>query len=205
MDTQNISRRERKKQETKSNILRTARHLFRDNGIDNTSIEDITEKVDISRGTFFNYFSNKDGLIIGIVEDEVDELIDYLEDELIGIASAVTKLKLFYKKIIEDAIQYLHITEHVIISTILKSDENSFCIFKEYYAITEKLVIEAQKNKEITDKVAVDQIVSLILGCYYSVLHECFYTKEVSNAVMKLDNMIDLLFNGIEGEKYIMA
>lgn len=205
MEKQNISRRERKKQETKSNILRTARHLFRDNGIDNTSIEDITERVDISRGTFFNYFSNKDGLIIGIVEDEVDELIDYLEDELMGITGAVTKLKLFYKKIIEDAIQYLHITEHVIISTILKSDEHSFCIFKEYYAITEKLVIEAQRNREITDKVAADQIVSLILGCYYSVLHECFYTKEVSNAVMKLDNMIDLLFDGIAGEKYIMS
>ncbi len=50
---ENLSRRERKKIETKANILRVARHLFEEKGYENVFIEDITEISDISKGTFF--------------------------------------------------------------------------------------------------------------------------------------------------------
>ena len=54
------SRRERKKQETRLRLLRSAWQLFREKGFDNTTVEDITEAADVGKGTFFNYFATKD-------------------------------------------------------------------------------------------------------------------------------------------------
>lgn len=63
-----ISRRERKKDETKERIFKAAIKLFRDRGFDKTTIDDITERADVAKGTFFNYFPRKDALLAYLSE-----------------------------------------------------------------------------------------------------------------------------------------
>lgn len=58
-----LSRRERKKEETKEKIFRAAVKLFRDKGFENTTIDDITERADVAKGTFFNYFHKKEAVL----------------------------------------------------------------------------------------------------------------------------------------------
>jgi AcrR family transcriptional regulator len=58
-----LTRRERKKDETRSRIFKAAVKLFRDNGFDETTIDDITEKADVAKGTFFNYFPRKEAVL----------------------------------------------------------------------------------------------------------------------------------------------
>jgi AcrR family transcriptional regulator len=57
------SRRERKKQETRQRLLECAWQLFQERGYDDTTVEDITEAVDVAKGTFFNYFETKEALL----------------------------------------------------------------------------------------------------------------------------------------------
>jgi len=51
-----VGRRERKKEETRHRIFVAALKLFNDNGFEATTIDDITARADVSKGTFFNYF-----------------------------------------------------------------------------------------------------------------------------------------------------
>ena len=53
------SRRERKKDETRRRIFLAAVDLFREKGYEHTTVDDITEKADVGKGTFFNYFPRK--------------------------------------------------------------------------------------------------------------------------------------------------
>jgi len=53
------SRRERKKEATKDRIFHTACALFKQRGVDATTIDEICEKADVAKGTFFNYFPHK--------------------------------------------------------------------------------------------------------------------------------------------------
>lgn len=55
--------RERKKQQTREDILATALRLFRERGFEETRVRDICEQVQISEATFFNYFPSKDALL----------------------------------------------------------------------------------------------------------------------------------------------
>lgn len=53
------NRRERKKAETRMRIVEAATTLFRRNGYQGTSIEDITEMADVAPRTFYSYFDAK--------------------------------------------------------------------------------------------------------------------------------------------------
>jgi AcrR family transcriptional regulator len=57
-----LTRRERKKEETKERILKAAFSLFKSRGVEATTIEEICEKADVAKGTFFNYFPRKEAV-----------------------------------------------------------------------------------------------------------------------------------------------
>lgn len=57
-----LSRRERKKLETKERIVECAVALFASRGYDSTTMEDIGECADVARATVFNYFARKEDI-----------------------------------------------------------------------------------------------------------------------------------------------
>jgi len=60
-----LSRRDRKKKKTQEALEATAWRLFQRKGYDQTTIEDITEAVDVSTRTFFRYFDSKEAVLFG--------------------------------------------------------------------------------------------------------------------------------------------
>lgn len=64
------NRRERKKEETRGRILNAAFKLFVQNGFEATTVDQIAEEADIGKGTFYNYFPSKEG----VLEEYLEEL-----------------------------------------------------------------------------------------------------------------------------------
>jgi len=64
-----LSRRERKKEETKDRIFKAAFALFKRQGVEATTIDEICDKADIAKGTFFNYFPHKEAVFGYLAED----------------------------------------------------------------------------------------------------------------------------------------
>lgn len=59
-----MSRRERKKEETRSTIVNCAISFFKEKGFYETSMEEIAEKADVSKGTLYNYFQDKESILV---------------------------------------------------------------------------------------------------------------------------------------------
>lgn len=59
-------RREKRKQKTRARIEEAAYDLFRQQGIDDTSIEQICERADVARRTFYSHYPNKHALLGGL-------------------------------------------------------------------------------------------------------------------------------------------
>src|SRR5260370_31714781 len=68
-----VSRRERKKEETKERIVQAAFALFRKRGVAATTVEEICERADVAKGTFFNYFPRKEAVFGYLSEQWVAE------------------------------------------------------------------------------------------------------------------------------------
>jgi AcrR family transcriptional regulator len=69
-----VSRRERKKQETKSRIIKIAMYFFRKHGFETTTMEQIAEEADISKATLYNYFPVKESIISEYWQRNVQDL-----------------------------------------------------------------------------------------------------------------------------------
>jgi AcrR family transcriptional regulator len=78
-------RREKKAAETRQRIFLSAISLFAERGFDNVTIEQITEKADVGKGTFFNYFPNKEAVLTYFGGIQVERLQQAIVDgEVVG-------------------------------------------------------------------------------------------------------------------------
>ncbi len=71
-------RRERKKLEVRDRIRAAAVELFRESGYAATTVEEIAERADVAKGTFFNHFPRKDSLLAAVAE----EMTERIQEEL---------------------------------------------------------------------------------------------------------------------------
>jgi len=61
------TRRERRVAARRAQILEAAARLFAEKGFHRTTTRDIAEAADVSEGTLYNYFDNKEDMLIGIM------------------------------------------------------------------------------------------------------------------------------------------
>lgn len=87
VDLQSLSRSERKKIITRDNLLVAAQRLILEKGVDEVTVNQITEEADIGLGTFYNYFKTKDDVIDGVAQvlsdcyhKDVDAVTEGVED-----------------------------------------------------------------------------------------------------------------------------
>ncbi|MCX6343566.1 MAG: TetR/AcrR family transcriptional regulator [Armatimonadetes bacterium] len=72
------SLRERRKQHLREELLSVAMRLFRENGIDSTSVDDIVRAAGVATGTFYLYFKVK----ADVVKEAVDALFAEMESRV---------------------------------------------------------------------------------------------------------------------------
>lgn len=72
-------RRERRRERVRVALLDAAMTLFAERGLHGTRVEDITDRADLGKGAFYNYFESKDALIGELLRAGIDTLErDYL-------------------------------------------------------------------------------------------------------------------------------
>jgi len=71
---ENVSRRERKKFETEQKLIKAAIALVSEKGLFDVTVEQITERADVGKGTFFNYFPSKEHLLASIFDSKREQV-----------------------------------------------------------------------------------------------------------------------------------
>src|ERR1700687_385725 len=107
---ENIGRRERRKERTRQALIDASIALFMDRGIYGTRIEDITERADLGKGAFYNYFDSKDAIIAEILSDGVSLLDDqYLSrlDDSVPLAARVAELVSLHQEFFDEHPHYV--------------------------------------------------------------------------------------------------
>ena len=81
----------------KQQVVNKAHQLFIDKGFQATSIQDILDYSGISKGTFYNYFSSKNELLIAIFKN-IFEKVEQGRNELL-IGQDASNIEIFMKQI----------------------------------------------------------------------------------------------------------
>lgn len=73
-----LSRSQKRSARTRKKLLDAALSVFSEYGIDASTIDDITERADLGKGTFYSYFSDKLDITANLIESSIDHLITRL-------------------------------------------------------------------------------------------------------------------------------
>ncbi|MEU0741306.1 TetR/AcrR family transcriptional regulator [Streptomyces sp. NPDC006134] len=87
---QPMGRRERSKQRVRERIYTSALELFARQGYDGTTIDQIAERADVARGTFFNYFQRKEDLVTAWAQARRRRLEERMEQSMRSRDDGVT-------------------------------------------------------------------------------------------------------------------
>ena len=69
----------KKATERRSEIVKTARHLFQTKEYDKTTMQDVMDHLGIAKGTIYHYFKSKEELLEAVIENIVDENIEHMQ------------------------------------------------------------------------------------------------------------------------------
>ncbi len=73
---ENPNRTQRRASKTRSRLLKAALSVFAETGTDATTIEGITQRADLGKGTFYRHFADKNEIIGTLIEQCVYDLIE---------------------------------------------------------------------------------------------------------------------------------
>lgn len=99
-----VTRREQRRRQTFERMLQAARDLFSEHGFDHTTIDDITTAARVSRGTFFNYFDNKDAVLAALHQVHMDKLPGIIDDLLARDLTTAERIHSLFDDVVQAAV-----------------------------------------------------------------------------------------------------
>jgi AcrR family transcriptional regulator len=74
----NKTRGQKRVAKTRKKLKEAALDVFSEKGVEATTIEDITEKADLGKGTLYRHFTDKEEVVLVLVDDAIEHLIERL-------------------------------------------------------------------------------------------------------------------------------
>lgn len=159
-----ISKREANKKQCKHNILKASRRSFKEKGYEATVIEDIVEKAQISKATFYNYFPNKESLLIGTMDEEIENFRLFI-DRMDGSLRSIDKLRQAIEFLIIDSIPFMSVSRRLI---FLNTCENSPLYGKvdELKKTFAELAEQVKAEGDFIESVKAEDVAEIVTGLY---------------------------------------
>jgi AcrR family transcriptional regulator len=165
-----VSRRERKKEETKERIVQAALALFRRRGVEATTVEDICDKADVAKGTFFNYFPRKEAVFGYLSEEWVAEA-----EEQIGaiLAKGVPAWERVRDVFIEFATFYeedRELSKHMAMEWTRRAHDPADTVSRRWDELGVHVTRQLQANGELRRDVPPERLHHVLADVYHGTL-----------------------------------
>lgn len=71
-------RMQKRAKRTRKRLKKAALDVFSEKSVDAATVEEITEKADLGKGTLYQHFDDKEDIIVTLVDEAVDHLIEHI-------------------------------------------------------------------------------------------------------------------------------
>jgi len=110
-------RKAREKLQRRQDILEAARSVFSEKGFQNATMDEIAERVEISKPTIYLYFDSKEDLYKSIVLEDFWKAEERLKESFDSDAGLVEKWRSVYLAYVEHCVEnpeYVHISQQLL-------------------------------------------------------------------------------------------
>lgn len=193
-----LSRRERKKKETKMSILNSAIKYFQAQGYASTTMEQIAEAVDISKVTLYNYFPSKEAI--------VSEFFQEMSHEFVGLVLAVlekqptTRMKIFemFRRQFEWNAQYKELLQIYFVHQFESMLNPETYRGSDLDIVLAQIIRYGQEKGEVRNDLPTEYLAKHLEMMYVMQFLEWTLEPETWDPEKNLGMMVDLFMHGVE-------
>lgn len=194
-----LSRRERKKRETRQALLQAAWSLFHDQGFDETTIQEITERADVAKGTFFNYFPSKEGLLGELALWRVSQVHEALDVGRGAPESPMARIKLLLRLLHEQMVGDWPLLQQAFATRLGQTPPSGHQAKRRLTGLLTELVREAQARGEVRADVEAEVVSDLVLVTHIRHLAVRIHRGDEPPPAGDSDRVIEILMQGLAG------
>ena len=181
-----------KGQKRKQQIIETAKGMFIENGFQSTHIGQVCEKLNIARGTVYQYFGNKREILYAVLEQVEEKIDDILDPD---------DLRDFYKNNPTQKAVIKYVTERIegTINVIMGEPIVIKLIFKDIIGIDEEVISRVDKF--------LDYICKILTRDVEEVKKKGIYKKTVNSEVtahMLIGSLLFVVYEFMKKDKEVL-
>lgn len=187
----------KKRQSTKSKIVKAAWKLFYKQGYDNTTVDEIIEASGTSKGSFYHYFKGKDSLLSSLsylFDQKYEELMPGLDPDMDTYDKLMyLNYELFH--MIETSVDIKLLATLYSSQLITKGKKHLLDQNRTYYVLLNQLVKEGQEKGDLTTEKSAEEIAKVYALMERALLYDWSlckgnyslseYSQELLNNMMK--------------------
>lgn len=197
------TRKERERVFRRKEIMDAAVNLFAEKGFSSTTLEEIAEFSEFGKGTLYNYFTGKEEIYTGIIEDVIENHSTIIKDASDKSNNFIGFVTLYTKNLFNYCLQ--NSNSFVIFVREIANLNTSICInpetFSKKYTVI-KDVFAGQIEKGIKEKklkkIEPERLITLYDYLVLPYIHHLIVCKKINTNIEEETNfLLSVLFEGI--------
>ena len=195
--------RERKKEIKKERILKAAIDHFTNKGFEQTSIDSITRNAGVAKGTFYNFFKQKEDVLLYFLDREIVQSLQEVQQKIRTRKNIVEQLELLIITCMKYIFQNKEFSKVLVLERVLKigtgENRNEMVLMKTIHELLEK----AQQKGEIKESVDLSGMKEIIFAIYtmYTIYWLNGFIKTKKQCVARIREVLWVFFDGVGNRK----
>lgn len=170
---------------TRRKIVNAAWKLFYEQGYDETTVEEIISASGTSKGSFYHYFSGKDGLLSSLstlFDDKYEELLQTLDPSLNSFDKLLTLNHALFA-FIESSVSVELMSRMYATQLTTTGNRHLMDQGRIYYKLLRRIAAEGQERGEITSSISPAEVSRIYAMCERALIYDwCLLGGEYSLA-----------------------
>ena len=199
--------RDIKKDYTKRKLLNVAIELFEKNGFEKTTIEDITKKAKVAKGTFYNFFERKECVLLYFLDREIEKSRDEIQKTLYAENDFFDQLELISSTFSNHIFRNKRFARILIQERFMNMGTMNNPNESRLIRSLSQLIDLAKQRKEIKAQVETKRLVELIFATntMYAIYWLNGTIKNKKGFISNVRESLQLIFDGIKTRENMVA
>lgn len=197
------SLRERKKRIKKERILKAAIDHFTKHGFEQTSIDSITKSAGVAKGTFYNFFDQKEDVLLYFLDKEIAQSREEIERNIHKKKSIIEQLELLIGTYLKNIFKNREFAKVLVRERVCKigtgENRNEFVLMRTIRELLEK----AKTRGEIKATANIPRLVEIVFAIFtmYTIYWLNGFIASKKECVQRIREVLEIFFEGAGSTK----
>ncbi|MCX8044226.1 MAG: TetR/AcrR family transcriptional regulator [Desulfobacterota bacterium] len=191
-------RRERNKRIKKERILKAAIEHFTQRGFEQTSIESITRRAGVAKGTFYNFFKQKEDVLLYFLDKEIDLSRQEIQRTIHTKPTILEQLELLIVTYLKNIFKNREFSKVLVRERVCKigtgKNRNELVLMRTIRELLEK----AQHRGEIKQSVDLSRLEEIVFAIFtmYTIYWLNGFIVSKKQCVRRIRDVLNIFFEG---------